>query len=105
MENSGAGIRELTFVLPVVVAAKEQFPVPAIRDMNAEHNVGLGAAPITAIISIENHHCHVMPPWGAKAPEPHSSTMAGVPRRNLGPGPTTSSPSTLACDQAMAEAA
>ena len=69
MENLRAGIRELTFVLPVVVAAKQQFPVPAIRDMNAEHNVGLGAAPITAINSIENHHGYVMPPWGAKAPD------------------------------------
>lgn len=68
MENSRAGIRELTFVLPVVVGAKEQVPVPAFRDMNAEQNVGLGAAPITAINSIENHHCRVMPPWGAKAP-------------------------------------
>lgn len=85
MENSGAGVRQLTFVLPVVVGAKEQLPVPAFRDMNAEQNVGLGAAPITAINSIENHHCRVMPPWGAKAPEPHPSTMAEAPRRNLGP--------------------
>jgi hypothetical protein len=61
-QNSHPGMHELTFVLSVVVGAKEQLAVPAPWDENAEQNVGLGAAPIAVISRCENHRCHVMPP-------------------------------------------
>jgi len=61
-QDSHPGMHEMTFVLPVVVGAQEQFAVPAIRDENAEQHVGLGAAPIAAISRRKNDRCHVMPP-------------------------------------------
>jgi hypothetical protein len=62
-------MHELTFVLPVVVCAQEQFAVPAIGDENAEQDVGLGAAPIAAINRRKNYRFHVMPPCEANAPD------------------------------------
>jgi hypothetical protein len=61
-QNPHPGTHELTFVHPEVVGAQEQLQVPAIRNEDAQQQVGLCATPIAAICRRENHGCHLMPP-------------------------------------------
>jgi hypothetical protein len=62
-QDSCPGVRELGFVLSVVVSAELQFVVTVIRDEHADEHVGAGAASIAAIGRCENERFHVTPPW------------------------------------------